>query len=444
MMPSLILTIALTPALAVAQDSTAVQARTRIDHVVAMVQDEPILRSEVRQALERAVAAGVQQRPADSASDHRLMRTLLDSIIDSRLLAIAAKDAKVEVNEQMIEARLDEYMRQVRSTFTNDTTYAAALRQAGFASIAAFRENNLAELRADALRGQYISQLRDEGKLPTPAVTEADIQEVWEQTRPGLGRRLGGFTWRQIVLRVTADSAARMAAIAKAESLRAEITSVSEPDSQLARFIEVAKRESMDGTRERGGDLDWRRRGDLVPEFERFAFGLPVNSISPAFETSFGFHILRVDRAETARVRVRHILIVPETDSADVARTMALADSLAAALRAGASFDSLAARYHDDAELRSQPNPIPPDSLAEPFANAVRGLESGGYAKPFAFPNRSGQPRVWLLVVTGFEAERDYTLDDYRARIRDELVFRKSMRRLLDQLRQEYYVSIRL
>ncbi len=41
-------------------------------------------------------------------------------------------------------------------------------------------------------------------------------------------------------------------------------------------------------------------------------------------------------------MKARHILISPKVDSADVARARVEADSVLGALRAGASFDSLA------------------------------------------------------------------------------------------------------
>jgi peptidyl-prolyl cis-trans isomerase SurA len=444
MIRSVIFSLVLVPALARAQDSTVSPRPTRIDHIVGVVQNEPILRSEVREAVEQLVAQGVRPRPTDSTSERALMRLVLDSIVDARLLDIAARDAKVEVNEEQVASAVEGQIEQIRAQFTNDSVFRIALRHAGFATVEAFRAARIEAGRLEFMRGQYIQQLRTDGKLPIPTVTEEDIVAIWEENRASFGRYPGGYTWRQIVLPVQAKPEAKAAARAKAESLYFQITRLPDPERQLALFDSLARRESMDGTREQGGDLGFQRRGSLVAEFERWAFLLPVNTVSPVFETVFGYHILRVDRVQSAQVRVRHIVITPQTDSTDVARTIALADTIATALRAGASFDSLASRYHDPAELRSRPTPIPADSLVAEYANAVRGLKPGDIAKPFVYPNPNGQPRVRLVIVTGFEEERDRTIDDVRNGIRSELEYRKSLRRLLDELRKEYYVSIRL
>lgn len=438
--------LALLPAIAMAQDSTGAQPPTSIDRVVGIVGTDPILLSEVREAIQRLVASGVQPPPADTAAERKLMREMLDSLVDSRLLTLAATEAGVEVDEDQVAAQVDAYMAQVRRQpgLANDSSFRAALRRAGFASPEAFRAEQLEAVRADARQSKYLQQLRQDGKLPTPPVTEADIQEVWNATKDRLGKRVGGYTFRQIVIPVQAKPEEKLAARAKAESLLAEVLKATTPDSQLAAFERVAKRESMDGSRDVGGDLGFQRLGNLVPEFERYAFNLQVNSISPVFETIYGYHFLRVDRARSSEVKVRHVLIIPKTDSTDLEATRARGDSVAALLRAGASFDSLADRFHDPNETRIFPNPQPIDSLVDAYGSAIRGLKPGDVSTPFVYPNPQGLPRVRIIVVTGFEEERDYTLDDARTRIREGLIQRKSMRRLLDGLRKQFYVSTRL
>jgi peptidyl-prolyl cis-trans isomerase SurA len=75
------------------------------------------------------------------------------------------------------------------------------------------------------------------------------------------------------------------------------------------------------GTKQLGGDLGWNRRGGgLVPEFEQMMFALRPGDVSPVIKTAFGYHIIKVDRVQSAEVKARHILISPVIDSADVAR----------------------------------------------------------------------------------------------------------------------------
>jgi len=68
-------------------------------------------------------------------------------------------------------------------------------------------------------------------------------------------------------------------------------------------FGDLAKQNSEDSTKDKGGDLGWIVRGQTVPEFEAAAFSLPKGSISDLVKTQYGFHIIEVIDRETARTQ---------------------------------------------------------------------------------------------------------------------------------------------
>jgi peptidyl-prolyl cis-trans isomerase C len=59
-------------------------------------------------------------------------------------------------------------------------------------------------------------------------------------------------------------------------------------------FNTVAKERSVDSFRNKGGDMDLIRKGDVIPELARIAFSLPESTIPSVLQTSYGFHIFRV------------------------------------------------------------------------------------------------------------------------------------------------------
>ncbi len=81
-----------------------------------------------------------------------------------------------------------------------------------------------------------------------------------------------------------------------------------------ASFEAMAAEYGSDGTASNGGDLGWFARGAMVPQFEEAAFALESGELSPELvETSFGYHIIRVDDKRTnddgvEEVSARHIL----------------------------------------------------------------------------------------------------------------------------------------
>ena len=62
------------------------------------------------------------------------------------------------------------------------------------------------------------------------------------------------------------------------------------------KFAELARAESQDpGSAVKGGDLGWVSPGDMVPEFDRMIGKTAIKAISEPFQSSYGWHILRVE-----------------------------------------------------------------------------------------------------------------------------------------------------
>jgi peptidyl-prolyl cis-trans isomerase SurA len=183
----------------------------------------------------------------------------------------------------------------------------------------------------------------------------------------------------------------------------------------------------------------------MVPAFDQMMFALAPNVLSPTVETVFGAHIIRVDRIRPAEVKARHILLRWKMDSTDVARAKVEADTVLAQWKRGVAFDSLVAHHHDEAELKLMADPVPSDSLPPEYREAIKSSKSGEFAGPFAIPNpQNGLQKIVVLQLTSVEAGGAMKVSDIRDRIRSQLSQEKTARRILDQLRKEIYVSIRM
>jgi peptidyl-prolyl cis-trans isomerase SurA len=327
----------------------------------------------------------------------------------------------------------------VRARFSSDAELRAELAKAGLGTPEEYRRFLLEQLRRSELQRRVIDKMRQEGRIPPVNVSEAEVEEAFNRSRGALPRRPATVTFRQIVVAPVASERAKEVARAKAESLLVEIRSGND-------FERVAKRESADSaSRERGGDLGWARRGQMVAEFERWMFGLRPGDLSPVVETVHGFHIIRVDRVQPGEVKSRHILVRARVDSADIALARARADSAAAQWAAGVSFDTLARRYHDYAsgEETSLLTPIPRDSMPQTYQQAFRGKRANEIVV-FQIPGVAGLPKFVTAQLLSVDEGGEYKLSDLRERVRQQLVEEGSIRRFLDSLRKEAYVSVRL
>jgi peptidyl-prolyl cis-trans isomerase SurA len=414
----------------------AVAPAVPIDRVVAIVGDQPVLWTYVLTAINQRRTQGLQV-PADSAGQAALSRTVLNDLVDEEILVQKAKELKLEVTDADITASADRQIKTIRAQFKSDEEYRTELRNAGLGAPDEYRKSLIEQYRRQNLQQKAFAELRKKAKPVN--VSEEEVTAAFEHSRADLQKRPATVTFRQIIVSPKASPAAKAKAKARADSLLAEIRKGGD-------FELIAKRESMDpGTKQLGGDLGWNRRGSgLVPEFEGMMFALRPGEVSPVIETPFGYHIIRVDRVQSAEVKARHILIAPVIDSADVAAARVEADSVAAQWRRGVSYDSLTAKHHDATEEKGVLQPFARDSLPPSYQAALTGAKPKDITNPFQLANPRGAAKFAVLqVVTATEAG-EYDQAEIRDQIRAQLSEERSIRQLLDELRKQTYVSIRM
>lgn len=74
---------------------------------------------------------------------------------------------------------------------------------------------------------------------------------------------------------------------AEADSIKAKI-------NKGEMFEVMASKYSKCPSSVNGGDLGYFERGQMVPEFEKAAFDLPVGEVSNPVKTQFGWHLIKV------------------------------------------------------------------------------------------------------------------------------------------------------
>ncbi len=443
----LISTLAILPASLAAQTPTptptpsaslsAQPARSTIpvDRVVAVVGNSVILWSDVMNSINQQRAAGLQL-PSDSAGQAALAKEALSALVDEEILVQKAHLMKIEVTPDEVNRGVDDQVKRVRSQFQTEDEYKQELKNAGFGTPEEYKRTLYEQIYRRQLQQRVFEELRKTAVGRN--VSDSEVNEAFEKNKSELQGAPATVTFRQIVVAPKPSAEAKRKAKAKADSLLVEIRKGGD-------FEQIAKRESMDpASKPQGGDLGWNRRGAMVPEFERVMFMLGPGQISNVVETAFGYHIIKVDRVQAAEVKARHILIAPTIDSADIAAAKTEAELVASQLRAGAAFDSVSAKHHDPAEEKGILQPFVRDSLPASYATALAGKKSGDITDPFELANPRGAAKWAVVQLVNVNEAGQFDEAEIKDRIRSQLVAEKATRSLLDDLRKQTYVAIKL
>ncbi len=167
--------------------------------------------------------------------------------------------------------------------------------------------------------------------------------ESWYRTHLAQYASPEKFRVRQILVQVPPDDAG---ADARARERAAAIVKRARGGED---FGDLARKESDDDhTREDGGDLSWRSRGELDPALENAAFRLKVGQVSDPVRTPDGYHILQVtDHVAEQAEPLAWVYTTVGTDAAvDKAGRLSrrMADSLYQTIRSPAQARAVAAR----------------------------------------------------------------------------------------------------
>ena len=130
------------------------------------------------------------------------------------------------------------------------------------------------------------------------AVTDQAVADFYEANAAQFGQPEQRSASHILIAADPNDAAARAQAKARATELYGTLS------KSPARFAELARAESQDpGSAEQGGSLGSFGRGMMVKPFEDAVFSMKPNEIRGPIETDFGYHIIRLDGIDAAKVQ---------------------------------------------------------------------------------------------------------------------------------------------
>ncbi|MBI4531966.1 MAG: peptidylprolyl isomerase [Candidatus Latescibacteria bacterium] len=345
-----------------------IAASQLVDRIVAVVDEEIILLSELEQTLQIELLQRGMRVPNNPDELSEMRRALLKRMIDDRIVLAKAKKDSIVVSDREVDEMVKQQIDAMKREY-GETTYREELERQNLS------EKDLRDKLREQIRQQFLKDEEMRRLTQAATISHREIEgfrNVYADTLPSI------ISLSHILIRPDT-----MAVRRRAEEVLHHLMAGED-------FEDLARRFSDDpGTANRGGDLGFFGRKTMVAEFDSVAFSLDPGQVSDLVKTEFGYHIIKVEEKREHEVRARHILITFTMAEEEEKEAVELLENLRTRAVNGEDFGQLARQYSQDREFADENgflNFFPRDETPSPFQATIHGMKLGEISHPFRSP----------------------------------------------------------
>ena len=408
----------------------AAQTLQPLDRIVAVVDEDVILQSELDRAVAN-VAAQYAKNPERLPPRNVLERQVLERLVLVKLQVARAASTGIRISDEELNNAMAAVAQQ---NGISQEALAQRLVADGL-SVTEFRNSIRDEMTVQRLR-QSFGQSRVQ-------VSEAEIDAALA-TQANTGAQ---YHLAHILVSLPEGATAEQIATGerKVEGVKALV------DKGELDFAAAAVRYSDSPNALEGGDLGWRSLDEIPVAFAEMLKGMSVGQVVGPLRGPSGFQLLKLveirdaSKAEARTVteyNARHILIrVTPVQDANAAK--AKIDTLKARIAGGADFAAVAAESSEDANSKGEGGDLgwfEANAFGPAFGKQISGLQDGQVSAPFR--TEAG----WHITQRVASRQTDVTNANQRAQVRETIGRRKledEYNRYLQELRGEAFVDFR-
>ena len=375
-----------------------------INKIIAVVGDEVVLKSDVETRFIQYKSQGYQSGSVDLKSE------IFEDLLIEKLMIAQAQVDSIEVTEQEVEndlqRKVEMYIQRIGSK--------EKLEQYFKKSIADIKN----EMR-DMTRNDKIKQKMQAEITKNITATPAEVRNLYNKIPQDSLPTIPGELQIQQITRSPKIT------IAEKDRIREKLRNFRERITNGESFATLAVLYSEDpGSSQRGGELGFTPRANLVPEFANEAFNLKPGKISKIVESEYGFHIIQLIDRKGERINVRHILLKPRIKQEDRVKATEILDSIADMIRNDKiKFKEAAFYYSDDKDTKQNgglvvnPNnassKFTKDGLPPSITKVVNTLKVGEISEAFLDEQRGQETYKIIKIKSQTKPHKANLADDW-------------------------------
>ena len=396
-----------------------------IDKIQAIIGSEILLTSDIENQYNQILSQGVIET-------ENIRCDILDELLLQNFLVHHAKiDSTIEINQDEIDSEINNRI----SYFENQL--------GSLAKVESFFNRSIESMEEELLyivKDQFYTQKKQSKIISDVKITPNEVKEFYNQLEsediPLVPTKL---ELSQLVISPVLSEEKQQSIKDKLNNFRKRIYNGED-------FKVLATLYSDDiVSANKGGELGFMKRGELVPEFERAAFKLKKDEISEVVESKFGFHIIQMIERRGEQINVRHILIKPKYSSLSLKNARDKINSIKADLDSSKiSFDEALQRFSDDESKNNGGIILNPkngtsfftfDEIDPSIRYTVEKMKIGDISDPSLSKSQDGTQAAYRLiklnnkinehkanVVDDFDLLKEYALANKKQKVLEKWV----------------------
>jgi len=249
---------------------------------LARVNGTVINRGEVDRAVKVMLAQSRMSQPLPPETMKRAEEAALDQLTSAELLYQAA--LKLEIKD--LDKQIEEKVAKNREKFPSEEAFEKALKEV---------DMTLKEMKEFTRKDIIIGNFVEKQFADKTAVSDADAKAFYNENLERYFKKSESVKASHILIGADEKASAedKKKAKEKAEALLKRVKKGED-------FAALAKSDSTCPSSAQGGDLGNFGKGQMVPAFEKAAFGLKPGEVSDVVETQFGYHIIKLTEKHEA------------------------------------------------------------------------------------------------------------------------------------------------
>ena len=407
-----------------------------IDGVIAIVNDTPILRSQLDRAVAQASAQlQAQNKPVPPAQ--QLYPQVLDQLITKQIQLDIIKRQGLQAEESAVNAALTNLAQQ------NGVASLAEFQQ----KLDAQRAGSYQALRQKVSEDLTIQTLQQQQLASRIKISDQDVDNFLKSPE---SNALEKSQYRTLHIRVpfVADATGKTSDKQKKQALTVATQIAKNLQAENANIEQImTDAQTNYNAQIQGGDMGYHVAAELPTELSKNITALEVGQVTNPIATAEGYNVIKLVDKRGGQQKIidqwhtRHILISPSTAlPADMAKQQI--DTIYEKLRQGEDFATLASTYSKDPGSASNGGDlgwVSEGDMVPSFEAMMKKTSVNDYSVPFQ--SQFG----WHILKVDEKRQKDVS-DVYRKNMAREILYQRMAPQALDdwmqELRAQAYVKI--